>query len=454
MPLALAPRAGVIRDVAFAPDGASVLVLCTQAILRFDARTGEGLPALLDLAAAMPPGAPSLVDLAALTFTDAATAVVVDRMGMAAVLDLATGGVRASGSCGVGILSVAAGPLSGGRLVVCRDRSLDLYDLPSLAHAGTLSGDLSLIADGGVVLDPSQPVAWVVDHRGALHRADLRTPALRTSLPASYPNALGWSGGALCIARYDSPVETVDLASGASTFLAIDAGASVAGLSADGAAAFVSRNCEGRWVSVRDGAAGPPCREYRPCALTRDGCWGLSTRGLELGARVVPLVAPENVRMLAASPSERLALVVGKREGVLVDVVEGVERARYKLPGVSFAYFVSEGEVVVGGASGLRWVDVQTGAVLVHARRVKGDRGAISRDGGTAAVVLSVEHVMLVTRDRPDDPVGFVCAWHPQRMAFSPDGSRLAVVGAESVARVFDVDAALATRPPPKKKRK
>lgn len=297
-------------------------------------------------------------------------------------------------------------------------------------------------------------MAWIVDHRGALHRADLRAPALRTAPVASHPNALGWSGASLRVARYDSPVETIDLATGASTFLAIPPGASVAGLSTDGDAAFVSHRCEGRWVSLRDGSAGPPRREHRPFTLTRDGCWGLSSRGIELGDRVVSLAAPGNARLLAASPSERLALVVGKSESVLVDVTAGVELARYTLPGVSFVEFVSEGEAVVGGTSGLRWIDVSTGAVIARARRAQGDRGAVSRDGRVAAAVPSVEQVVVVTRDRPDDPVWFTAARYLQRIAFSPDGSRLAVVGAESVVRVFDVDAALATRPPPKKRRR
>ncbi|MFO0607447.1 MAG: hypothetical protein U0324_30055 [Polyangiales bacterium] len=392
LPLALDERAGKARQVAFTPDGAAVLVLCARAVLRFDANTGDALPPLVHLDAPHGPGLPALDDLFSLAFADDRSAVVVDCRGKAAVLDLTTGEARASGELqGTSI----AGPSANGLLVVAREGAVDLHELPSLARVASLPGDFAPGPDGGVVLDPSRPVAWAVDHRGALHRVDLAARSLHTTVPANAPHTLAWSGDSFRVARFDTPTETVDLATGASTF-----------------------------------SAPEPAAHTRPPWLRKD------------------------VRVVATSPAGRLTLAVGNSACTLHDARDGAELARYKLPGVAFAHFITEEEALVGGPRGVRWIDVRTGAVLSHAKRVTGERGAVSPDGRVAAAVMPIESVILVTREQPDEPVWFACAMHPMCVAFSPDSARVAVAGMESVVRVFDVAAALATRAPPKKKRK
>ena len=59
----------------------------------------------------------------------------------------------------------------------------------------------------------------------------------------------------------------------------------------------------------------------------------------------------------------------------------------------------------------------------------------------------------LFSLDRPEDVVAFTGAWHLQAAAFSADSKLLALGGAESVVRIFDVDAALAERVERKPKR-
>ncbi len=75
-------------------------------------------------------------------------------------------------------------------------------------------------------------------------------------------------------------------------------------------------------------------------------------------------------------------------------------------------------------------------------------------DGVIVATASGVSMVLLVTRDRPDAVVHFEGASHPQQLAFSADDRLLAVVGNESVVRVFDVRAALATRTSTEKRSK
>ncbi len=449
-PLAFAPEDGSPRAVAFTPDGATIVVLCDRSLARFDAACGERLSPLLALDATQA-AADALV---ALAVVDADTLVVVTLQGTLLALDLRTGAVRARASSARPLHALSVAPSSDGRVLTGHTGALHLYELPTLRDDGAIAGDFTLSADGDLVVDASRPVAWVVDARGALHRVDLAARTFEATPPASYPSALAWSGDALRVARYDSPVETLDLATGASSFDDLGQRACPEGFSDDGDALFVRVDSAGRWRSLRGGEPGPIVPSQGQLALTREGCWSLSPRGLEDGARVIPVARCKNARALAVSPSGHLALVAGTSEAIVVDLREGAEVARYKLAGGGFARFVSEAEAVVVGPRGARWIDVRTGAVLAHSKRATREHCAVSRDGRLLASAHSIEEVVLVTRDRPDDAVHFRAAWHPMVLAFSPDGSRLAVAGCESVLRVFDVAAALATRPAPRAKRR
>lgn len=449
-PLTLTAQDGVARALAFTPDGATLLVLCARALLRFDVSSGARLAPIITLDATHA----ASDELLAFTLVDAQMAVVVTLLGTALAIDLHRGDVCARAPTAGPRHALALGVSCDGGLVVARSNALDRYDLPALKPAGSIEGDFALWDDGDLVVDPSRPVAWAVDLRGALQRIDLATRTVTTAPPAGFPAAVAWSGEALRVARHDSPVETVDLRTGVSSFTDIGQGINPIAFSDNGDAVFVGVDRSGRWRSLRDGAEGSLLPMHAHPTPTADGCWSLSPRGLEDGSRVVPLARCKNPRALAVSPSGRLALVVCASEGIVVDLREGAERARYKLAGGGFARFVSEEEAVVVGPRGARWIEVGTGAVRSHAKRAVSERAAVSRDGQVLANAFSVEHVMLLTRDRPDDPVSFVAAWHPKAMCFSEDGARLAVMGHESVVRVFDVAAALATRPPPRQARR
>lgn len=408
---------------------------------------------LFDVDEARAAGRPAPDYATGLVAVDADTLVLVGPSALALVLD-ARGEVREAGRLAEAGPHLAAGPTSRGRIVAGRSGALDVYELPGLARVARIEGDFAIGRDGDALLEAGREVAWVVDARGAIHRADLAAGTIRTARPAHFPSALAWRGGELRVARFESPVETIDTATGASTFRDVGAASYELTLTDDGEAVFVRESLEGRRVSLRDGAAGPAVRCTGRSALAGERCWYVERDALRSGDRAIPLGPCKGAEALAASPSGALALVVTRSGAILVDLAAGAVRARYKLPGVTFARFVSEDEVVVAGPKGVRWVEAATGAVTAHAKQSYADRASVSQDGAVVAIARGADEVGIVTRDRPNDPVWFRGASHPFCVALSPDARRLAVAGAEAVVRVFDVEAALAARAAPKSLRR
>lgn len=143
-------------------------------------------------------------------------------------------------------------------------------------------------------------------------------------------------------------------------------------------------------------------------------------------------------------------MLVGLRsEAILVDLVEGAVRARYKLMGVSVAEFIDEDEVVCTGSKGTRWIHARTGEVRVKSKH-NADRAAFSQDGRRVLLMQGVDSLVLIERERPEEVVAWRGSSHPQRALFSKDASRVFVAGAEAIVREYDVEAALATRGDPK----
>ena len=173
-------------------------------------------------------------------------------------------------------------------------------------------------------------------------------------------------------------------------------------------------------------------------------CEGQALRSTD--DRTLAIDGLKSPQALSVAPSGRWAIVMAKSEAIFIDLDRLCIVSRWGCKGTAELELFSDSELVLSNHQGLRWINAETGAVLTHSKSVGEARIAVSRDGSVVAAMYGVESAMLVGRDRPDTRVAFTPGSFPRRAAFSPDNSQLVIVGSESVVRLFDVSAALATR--------
>lgn len=437
--------------IAFSTDGAEVFIAHLRQILRFDARTGESRGVLLDTRQSTA----GIEWMQSFIVLDRERGLVLASTGELVVIDLASGAPLARAAYGERCSHLSAASAAG-RVVVARSGVATVVDTRDLRAIAVVRADFELKEGAEILVGPGDERAWILDDRGAIHRLSLDDGALDRREPACFPWALAWRGDHLVVARLLSPTEEIDLRTGESRFVAMGefCGAPLLSPSADRVFAQSAASL-GCWRALADGSTTTPIAVAGLPFVAGEALWWLDGKQQRLvtDGRTIAIAPIKDGRVLATSPSGRRAFVATKSEALIVDLAEGAVIARYKLLSVQFAKFVTEDELVTVGSKGTHWLAALTGAVLSRAPKLFAERGAVSSDGAIVAIASGVDHVAMVTRDRPDDVVAFRGASHPRCLAFSPDDKRLAVVGSESVVRVFDVDAALATRAAPKAKK-
>jgi hypothetical protein len=437
--------------IAFSTDGAEVLIAHLRSILRFDARTGEPRGVLLDTRQSNA----GIEWMQSFVVLDRARGLVLTGAGEVVVIELASGAPLARAKYGEQFSHLSAASAAG-RVVVARSGVAAVVDTEDLRAIAVVRADFRLNSGAEILVGPGDERAWILDDRGAIHSLSLVDGALDRREPACYPSDLAWRGDRLVVARLLSPAEEIDLRTGESRFVAMGEFCEAPVLSPAADRVFsqsVSRlAC---WRTLDDGSTTAPIAVAGLPFVAGDALWWFDAKQQRLvtDGRTISLAPIKDGRVLATSPSGRRAFVATKSEAIIVEFAEGAVLARYKLLSVQFAKFVTEDELVTVGSKGTQWIAALTGAVLARAPKLFAERAAVSSDGAIVAIASGVDYVALVTRDRPDDVVAFTGASHPRCLAFSADDKRLAVVGSESVVRVFDVDAALATRAAPKEKK-
>ena len=147
------------------------------------------------------------------------------------------------------------------------------------------------------------------------------------------------------------------------------------------------------------------------------------------------------------------ALLFEARDAVFIDLVESRILSRWKAKSLARPSLYSDTEALRVGNDGARWVEAETGATRGHAKDARGAIAAVTTDGAKAAVI-GFSAVYLVGRDQPAATVSLPVGDGPKSLAFSTDGSRLAVGCQWGEVFVFDVDTVLATRPSTRRKPK
>lgn len=437
--------------VAFSTDGATLFVAERAQVHRVDARTG----AYLGVLAQLPSPSPHDRNVRAMLVLDERSLLVLGPRSTLWLIDAHTGALRAERSWGDSAwMSLLEGPDRDGRVVLARSGEAYVLDGATLEDRHVLRGDVRVDHAGRVLISRQTSDGYIVDTRGALHPIALASGALRVSRPACFPSLLAWRGDALLVFRMGSAVEQIDLASGASSFIepAFDGVALAYDAQDDRALGRDSRGVYGVF-SLADASFVAPDSAPRSgrAARVRGTLWSIADRGGALvgGDRTIDLSPCKDPQWMIASPSGERMLVGLRSEAILVDLIEGAVRARYKLMGVSVAEFIDEDEVVCTGSKGTRWIDARTGEVRARSKQLA-DRAAFSKDGRRVLLMQGVDSLVLIDRERPDDVVAWRGASHPQRALFSRDGARVFVAGAEAIVREYDVEAALATREDPK----
>ncbi len=449
----LATDDGPANSIAFTADGSEVLIAYSLSIQRFDARTGASLGALFD---ARRPGSP-LASIRRFVALDAQRGLVLGNVGDVLVIDLGSGVVLARASLGEPLAHLS-NPSGRGRVVVASTGVAYVLDARDLQQRAVIRGDFDLRDGTDILVSPRDERAWLLDYRGAIHGLSLEDGALKAHAPACYPVEVAWRGETLVVTRMLSPTEEIDLRTGASRLVPMGEFTDGPVLSATAERVFAQsdRARVGCWRDLSDGSTTEPIAIEPLRFIAGDRCWGFSAKQqcLVTEGRSIALGEIKSVHVMTASPSARRALVASKSEALIVDLEAGAVLARYKLLSAQFARFITEDEVLVVGSKGAQWIEALTGVVLARSGKMIAERAAVSQDGTIVAIAAGIGHCAIVTRDRPDDVVSFTGGSHPRALAFSPDNKRLAVAGNESVVRVFDVDAALATRAEPKKRAK
>ncbi|MBL8678908.1 MAG: hypothetical protein JNK05_07065 [Myxococcales bacterium] len=448
-------RCGSLISLSFSKDGSELFAACRQGVLRYDARTGALKETLFD-----PRGLEQEFGAARSYLSD--FCVLDERAALALVggtllvrVDLATNRAIATLLLGSDYYARLSAPSPGGRVTVGTAGKILVVDVRSLAIERAITGAFSIADGADVLVEPRSERAWIVDGRGALHRLALDTGALELAEPCSFPTIVRWrSDDELVVGRWYSPIEFIDLRSDASTFLALGSDEHAIEFSERRGSALVRTDThEHSWLSLSDRtrtALGNGARSQAIVAGDRLWIADVKRQKLLSGDRSIDLAPCKHIVTIAVSPDETRAFVALKSEALLVDLASDAVLARYKLLGAERAQFVTEDELVIMGSKGTKWIDPATGTVRAHSPKMFGSNAACSRDGQIVAVIGGVSSVAIATRDRPTEVVSFEGAAHPQRAAFNEDATRLAVAGAESVVRVFDVTQALATRDVPK----
>lgn len=295
--------------------------------------------------------------------------------------------------------------------------------------------------------------AWIADPRGVFHTVSLadREATLRT--PSGQCFAMAFDGDHLAVARLLSPLERYDLRDG-SVHFGPTIGHWRAVFSADGRSLL---RFEGQTTSLyrlRDGTSEGPFAFYGVAdGLADDGTyWHAGPDSLRSSdGRSHAWGDLGQPRTLAVSPSGRRALAANGEEVALFDLTEGRMVARWPARSPVAMSLYSDTEAVLLAADGLRWVEAETGATSARAKDARGASLAVSRDGAVVAT-CSVLGVELRGRDQPSAPVALPVGDHPTCAAFSSDGARVAVGCLWSEVFLFDVAAALATRPAKKRR--
>lgn len=450
-------RFGLVQSLTFSADGTKLFVACVSGVLRYDAASGALESVMLDAKTSC---APNGVVLDMRRLDDRTLLVLVAGSRLFAAVTT-TGELRSSAAIDREWVGRLAGPTRGGRMIALRNGAVLVIDSTSLSVERVIPGDfaISYELDGDLLADPQRERAWVLDRRGAIHRVELESGAVEPAAPCSYLSLLAWRGDELVVGRYEGPLELIDTKSGRSRFIALAAETTpVHYIASREAIVTTNRGNDIARVSLSSGeasfleAAQPMRRWY-----CDDRVWSFDPKAQSLVSRdrSIALSPCKLVAAVAASPSGRRLFVALKSEALLVDIEASSATvvARYKFLGAEWAQFANEDEVVISGSKGTKWIDPSTGAVLARSPRAGSARVALSPNGQIAAVLSGIEWVSLFSRDRPEDVVGFTGAWHPQGAAFSADSKLLAVGGAESVVRIFDVEAALAERVERKPKR-
>lgn len=441
-----------VRDVQWTTDGRGVIVWDGDGFHRFDGETGEHLARLnVDVAR-----------LATATLVAEGTALLrIDFHGTGSLCALDSGRVEIlDGNVGWGAQAFAA-PRGHRALVVSRE-GLHVLDVrgrkwtgPVPMHAASAIKGIEYSLHARVTRDESAAV--IFDSRGALHHVDMDPLAVTERPPAGTANAIVFErdGQHLQVFRYQSPIERLALEGGAIERYGY-VGSYNATVAFDRTHVRVKNGSEDTEVDLdarRQSALRGEVAQVR--ALVGDVEVGAGVHDLRFGRDGASIEAPElkKRRAVTVAPDGTRAFVLLQGGGVLVfDLVGRALVAQWKHPGACALHAVTADELVVGSSRGyVAWVDALTGKVHTKSGRIGEPRAiAVRDDGGVVAVSSGVQWLNVVGRDRPEAVVCFEGGEHLSALAFDAQGKLLAAGGVESVVRVFDVEAALATRPPAK----
>lgn len=410
----VAPELGAaVQRLAYSADGSLLFVLGSRKVLVLDATTAELREVRFDGQALAGEGSPVIAAMQVVG-DDVLVSLRDERAPNEPgdVLRVAPGGrvVQRFERPTPAPIVVMSEVSRSGRLLAATPGHAYVMDAETLAIVASVP--TSQVAS--VLLDAGRDVGWIVDESGALTRCSLggTVEAVRHEPSPGYSEIL-WSDDGLVVQGDRSPAGRVD---------------------------------------IEQGTISPPTeatREAVPDLATR------SSRGEVWGADGNLLRGPEGASVRfndvlqgrpAISPSGRMALVMVRSSLALVDLEQRRSLGQWTPVKNPRFLLASDQLAVVLGNEELRWIDARTGAVLAVARvRAKEvERFAASPGGGRVALLLDDTTVVLIDRTLPSRLVTFEAGQWLRCLAFSPDGTRLACAGDESVVRIFSADQALA----------
>lgn len=440
------------RCALWTSDGRAILAWLQDGLHRFDGETGEHVERMnVDLAR-----------FATVALVAEGTALLcIDYHGTPSLCELSSGRVEPLGG-NVGWEAQAYAAPRGQHVIVVSREGLFVFDVRGRVWAGpaplrATSARKSLSHSVRARVSRDESMAVIFDSRGALHHVGLDPLEVTERAPAGAANAIVFErgGGHVQVFRYTSPIERLALEGGAIERYGY-AGPNNATLSPDRTRAMVSDGSGDTEVDLEARRQSEPRVELKALrALVGDAEVLADVDHLCFGRDGPKIEAPElkKRRALAVSPDGTRAFVLLQGGAVTVfDLANHAVIARWKHPGACALHAISAGELVIASSRGyVAWVVANTGEVRAKSERLGEPRAlAVSDDGEVVAASAGISSLGLVARDRPDAVVRFEGGEHITALAFDASGKLLAAGGNESVVRVFDVEAALATRPPPK----